>query len=336
MKSVIVNSVEEKEEKQRENIWLNAVMGVVVGDALGVPVQFMTREEVRKEPVTGMRGYGTFNMPPGTWSDDGSMTYATLVSIYEKKGIDYDDIMQRFMGWFADGEYTPAGISFDHGTTCVQAIGNYALLHNHKLCGKTGEWANGNGALMRIIPVCIYGYVKYKNREITLKQALEYVHEVSALTHNHLRSKMACGIYFFLICAILDEDGTLTERMQKGMDDAKAYYNADIMNWVEWSYFGRMTDLGGFAQLSEDEIKSKGYVLWSLEAAVWSLLTTDSFEAALLKVVNLGKDTDTNAAIAGGLAALYYGYEGIPSDWLDVIIKKEEIVSLCQCMKEEF
>lgn len=315
-----------------KNIWKDGIMGIVIGDALGTPVQFLDRDEIKKAPVEGMEGYGTFNMPPGTWSDDSSMSLATLDSIREKKCIDYDDIMMRFIGWTSRGEYTPAGKAFDQGCTCMEAISNYAKKHDYKTCGKTGERANGNGALMRIMPVCLYAYVEYKDKKISLQKAVEYVHQVSALTHNHLRSKMACGIYFFMAMAILDEKGSLKEKLQIGINNAKKYYETDLENMVEWVRFGRMVDMEEFANVPEDEIESSGYVLDSIEAAIWSLITTETFKEGLLKAVNLGKDTDTVAAIAGGLAGLHYGYDNIPMEWRKVIIKGEEIIALCELM----
>lgn len=328
-------NIKEPEGKEREsNLWIDGMMGVIAGDALGMPVQFLSRQDVRKAPITTMTGYGTYNMPVGTWSDDGSMALATLGSIYEKKGIDYDDIMRKFYNWTVHGEYTPAGIAFDQGNTCMEAICNYADGKDYKHCGKTGEYANGNGALMRIMPVCLYAYVLYKNGNITLQETLEYVHQATALTHNHLRAKIASGIYFFMIKAILEEAGSLIERLQAGMDQANAYYKVDISNLVELSRFGRMTNLTEFVLVSEAEIKSSGYVVDTLEAAVWSLITTNTLEEGLLKAVNLGDDTDTVGAVAGGLAGLYYGYNGMPASWRRAIIKSDEIMALCECMGE--
>ena len=310
-------------------------MGVVTGDALGLPVQFEDREERKKEPVMRMIGYRTFNMAPGTWSDDSSLTLAALDSIRERKGIDYDDIMTRFVGWLEDGEYTPYGFSFDIGGACLESITNYEKNRNYKSCGKTGERANGNGALMRIMPVCLYSYMQYKDGKITIKQALENVHQVSALTHNHLRSKMACGIYFFLTQSILDREGSLQERLQHGMNAAKDYYKADIRNLTEWVRYVRIENLDDFSKIPENEINSSGYVVDSLEAAVWALITTDSLEQALLKAVNLGGDTDSISAIAGGLAGLYYGYESIPEKWQETIVMRDEILALCDMMEEK-
>ena len=318
------------------SIWIDGMMGLVMGDVLGMPVQFVDRKLLKANPVVEVEGYGTYNMPPGTWSDDSSIAIATLDSIRENKGIDYDDIMVRFVKWTLEGQYTPAGMAFDQGATCMEAIINYAKYKDYKTCGKTGEWANGNGALMRIMPVCLYAYVQHKNGKIKLEEAVEYVHEVSALTHNHMRSKIGCGIYFFMVKSILDEEGTLMDRLQKGMDSVKLFYKSDVRNLVEWSMYGRLKDLSEFAKVPENEIKSSGYVVDSLEAAVWSLITTKSFEEGLLCAVNLGDDADTVGAIAGGLAGLYYGYENIPVEWRKTIIKGKEIIALCELIEEEY
>jgi len=312
-----------------KNIWVNGMMGLVVGDALGMPVQFMDRAEVKKRPVKTMEGYGTYHMPPGTWSDDSSMALATLDSIRVNGEVNYSDIMERFYKWLFLGEYTPAGKAFDQGNTCVEAICKYVRESDYKTCGKTGEMANGNGALMRIMPACLYAYEKVYSQEWDVKQVLECVHQVSALTHNHLRSKMACGIYFFMIKNIIDGCGSLLERLQKGMDDAVDFYHEDIMNYVELAHYTRLFQLDEFAQEAEDTIKSTGYVVDSLEAAVWSLITTDTVEECLLKAVNLGGDSDTIGAIAGGLAVLFYGYDSVPEDWRKQIIKETEIIALC-------
>ena len=313
----------------KKNIWLDGIMGVLVGDALGVPVQFLEREEIRKNPVTKMIGYGSFLMPPGAWSDDGSMTLATLDSICQKKGIDYDDIMERFIAWNFDNQYTPTGKAYDQGMTCLEAIYDYYHKRDYKTCGKTGEYANGNGGLMRIMPVCLYAYVQHKNGKISIDEALDYVHQSTALTHNHIRAKMASGIYFFMVKMILDADASLKECLQMAMDEADAYYRKDISNLTEWMHYNRLFDLNEFANEQEKTIKSSGYVVDSLEAAVWSLITTESLEETLLKAVNLGDDTDTVAAIAGGLAGLFYGYEQVPEQWKMELIREDELVEMC-------
>ena len=312
------------------NIWLDGIMGVVVGDALGLPVQFKSREELRRNPLTDMVGYGTFYLPAGSWSDDSSLTLATLDSIRECNAIDCDDIMKRFSDWLIDGRYTPFGESYDQGATCVRAIRNYMRNSDVGNCGVTGEYANGNGALMRIMPVCLWAYEKVIVGEWSDKEAVDAVHKVSALTHNHLRSQIACGIYYFMVKSIIDMEGTLLERMQKGVDEAVVFYHKSPENLLQLAFYNRLLHLDTFKETAEEDIASSGYVLDSIEAAIWCLLNTDSIEESLLKAANLGADTDTVAAIAGGLAGLYYGYQTIPEGWLDKIQKRSWIEYLCR------
>jgi ADP-ribosylglycohydrolase len=212
------------------------------------------------------------------------------------------------------------------GNTCSVAIERFEREHDPKTCGGTSEHSNGNGSLMRILPACLYAYAK----SLPADEAVRSVHEISGLTHNHLRSKIACGLYYFCACAILDEEGSLIERLQKGLDKGFAYYEGDIRNRVELAYYGRLRDLSELATAPESSIKSTGYVVDTIEAAVWSLVTTDSFGDCELKAVNLGDDSDTVGAIAGGLAGLYYGYDAIPSDWLSVIKRREWIEEMCR------
>lgn len=323
--------IKERWMQMRNKYWLDGIMGVVVGDALGLPVQFMYPKEIKNRkrgPVTGMEGYGTFNMPEGTWSDDSSMTLATLDSINIKKRLDPGSIMINFLRWYAKGEYTPFGQSFDHGSTCIAAITNFSRNPDYKTCGKKGEYANGNGALMRIMPVCLYAYDK--NREDPTyddNRAIADIHDIAALTHNHLRSNMACGLYYFCVKEILNnkDKQSLQECLQRGIDAGLAYYRKDIANLTELAHFGRLFNLDELKYISDKNIRFSGYVVDSLEAAVWSLINTTSFSGGLLKAVNYGDDSDTVAAIAGGLAGLYYGIDEIPSDWLAVIQKREWI-----------
>ena len=315
-----------------KNIWLNGMMGLIVGDALGCPVQFMRRNVIRNRaqgPVTGMESGGAYRMPAGTWTDDSSMALAALDSIRELGEVDLDDIMDSFVSWYEEGEYTPFGKAFDMGNTCSLAIEKYEQEHDPMTCGGISEHSNGNGSLMRIMPACLYAYAK----GLEDAEAVKVVHEVSGLTHNHLRSKIACGLYYFCVREIRDGIGTLSERLQGGLDKGFAYYQKEITNLTQLSYYGRLRDLEKFADVPEDGIKSSGYVVDSLEAAIWSLLRTDSFRDCLLMAVNLGDDSDTIGAIAGGLAGLYYGYDAIPEEWLAVIQRREWIEELCQNIK---
>lgn len=141
---------------KNNNIVLDSIMGFVVADALGVPVEFKSREELKANPVKDIREYGTYSQPKGTWSDDSSMTLATLDSIRSNKGIDYRDMMERFSAWALYGDYTPYDEVFDMGIATRKAIFAYEYGKAPLKCGGRGKDDNGNGSLMRMIPILAY------------------------------------------------------------------------------------------------------------------------------------------------------------------------------------
>jgi ADP-ribosylglycohydrolase len=308
------------------NIWKDGIFGVVTGDALGCPVQFESREEVAAHPVTGMRGYGTFNLPAGSWTDDSSLTLALLDSICETGTLDLKHIMENFVAWLDEGMFTPYGYAYDVGFGTMGAVRNYRRLRDPHTCGVKDEKGNGNGSLMRIMPACLYCCAKGLGDE----EAVRLVSAVCSLTHAHLRANIACVLYFFMVREVLNGTGTLAERMQAGLDRGFAYYERTPEDREEPGHYRRLRDLQAFARVPESEIRSSGYVVDTLEAVAWSLITTDSFKEALLKAVNLGEDTDTVGAIAGGLAALYYGYDAILPEWISELKRKEWIEELCE------
>jgi tyrosine-protein phosphatase YwqE/ADP-ribosylglycohydrolase len=265
------------------------------------------------------------------------MALATLAAYLESGILSPEDVMVKFCLWEFKGEFTPFGEAFDEGNTCSGAIYDFMDNPDVTTCGKTGEHANGNGALMRILPACLYYYEMQKKFPTDMTaDVIDGIDAISGLTHNHLRSKMACGLYYFMVKEILDaasdenkNNPDLMEILQKGIDAGLRFYGANIANLTEMAYFGRLFRLAELREAAEDTINSSGYVVDSLEAAVWCLITTDTFRDCLLKAVNLGDDTDTVAAIAGGLAGLYYGYENIPEEWLCEIQKRDWIEEMC-------
>ena len=299
-------------------------MGVVVGDALGSPVQFQPREEVALHPVTGMRG-GGFGLPAGSWTDDSSLTLALLNSIAVHGGIDLQGIMENFVDWLDCGAFTPYGEAYDIGRGTMDAIGRYKRNRNPIACGGTAEWNNGNGSLMRILPACLYGWAKRLGDE----EAVGMIHQVGSLTHGHIRANIACGLYFFLAKAVLDGEGPLGGRLRTGLDRGFAYYDKALADHENLAYYDRLRDAAAFAALPPEKIGSSGYVVDALEAAVWSLLRGDTYESTLLTAVNLGDDSDTVGAIAGGLAGLFYGEGAIPEEWRQAIARREWIEGLC-------
>ena len=307
------------------NIWLDGVMGVVIGDALGCPVQFETREEVASHPITGMRGNGTFNLPAGSWTDDSSLTIALMESIKRLDRIDLNDIMNNFVKWLDEGVFTPFGYAYDIGRGTMWGIEMYKKHKDPLHCASDDEWNNGNGSLMRILPVCLYCW----NKQLIDDVAIDAVHKVSSLTHAHIRSNIACGLYYFMIKSVLEGDSCLKDRLQNGLNNGFSFYKNALVDQENVAFYDRLRDLATFANTPSSDIKSSGYVVSSLEAAIWSLINTSSFETALLTAVNLGDDSDTVGAITGGLGGLFYGYKAIPKEWLQVIQRREWIESLC-------
>ena len=300
------------------------MIGHAVGDALGVPVEFASREELKNAPVTDMEGYGTYPVPAGAWSDDTSMSLAALDAL-SKEEFSWDDVMINFGKWLQEGEYTPTGECFDAGMTCVRAILNY---FNNKLstneCGESSEHSNGNGSLMRIHPFVLYASLTMLNgNSEDYWSWMGFIKQASSLTHAHDRSVMGCTIYGYILTFLMREASG--ESLKKGIEFA----GKDLDYLPEFEHYKRIFD-PDFDKLPESEIKSSGYVVDTLEAAVWCLLTTDSYEKCVLKAVNLGDDTDTVAAVAGGLAGLLYGYDAIPQKWIDRLIKRDYIEDLCE------
>lgn len=299
----------------------NMLLGLATADALGVPVEFESRRTLQAEPVTGMRSFGSWNQPAGTWSDDTSMTVAAMESISRLGRIDYEDIMKNFLNWYLHDSFTATGERFDIGNTTRAALVRYSrkILPATK-CGATDENSNGNGSLMRILPATMY---LFATRGKIAADELKIIHEFSALTHGHIISQISCGIYSLIAAQILNGKN-FSEAFAHGMDDAKNFYGTN----ETFDNFARLCD-ENFAALPAEKISSSGYVLHTLEAALWCLFNTDDYKSLALKAVNLGGDTDTVGAVAGGLAGILYGVESIPNDWLETLKRRDYLEKIC-------
>ncbi len=303
------------------------VIGHSIADALGVPVEFKSRAYLKRKPVTDMQGYGTYEVPKGSWSDDTSMSVCALDAIAQDGKINFDLTMINFCRWYYKDEFTPTGETFDVGNTCSYAIDNYYEKKTPSTkSGLTNERSNGNGSLMRIHPFALYLY----NTNLPISAKIEIIEMASALTHAHERSKIACGIYSFILWELLKNPSK--ESVVNGLKLAREYYekSAEISHYAR--LFNRIGNIyGEFSDpLCEDEIKSSGYVVDTIEACIWCLLETDNYDDCVLKAVNLGDDTDTVGAIAGGLAGALYGYDAIKEEWKNTLLKREYIENLCE------
>ena len=305
----------------------SALLGFAVGNALGVPVEFSSKEEREADPVVGMRGYGIRYQPPGVWSADTSLVIATMESVAYLKKIDACDIMKNFAGWYKENLFTATGHRFGIDFNIQRAIN--AFLNGTPIieCGLGGVLSNSNSSLARMLPMVFYPY----DCDIPVSEALTKVGELSSLTHAHFVSIMACELYYMLAHELL-----------KGENPANALSNV-IKLATEWycdpayapmfGFYSRLLS-DRFASLPENEIRGTGYVVDTLEAVVWCLLNTTDYKSLVLKAVNLGDDTDTVAAIAGGLGGILYGEDGIPVDWLDVLKRKEYLEEIAQSFYE--
>jgi len=298
----------------------SVLFGVAVGDALGLPVQWQSREKLKRKPVRGMIGYGVFNMPPGTWSDDSSLTFCLAEAL--TKGFDLNIIAQNFLEWFNNGYWTPFGEAFDIGNTTSEAIYRLSKGISPEVAGSSDEYSNGNGSLMRISPLVFY--IKDK----PIEERFEITRKVSSITHRHIRSVIACFYYLEFMRKLLYSNAkfTIYKELQKEVPD---FLNSIKIDDSEIKKFARLLKANIYEE-REDKISSSGYVIDTLEASIWCLLTTDNFKDAILKAVNLGDDTDTVGAVTGALAGLLYGYKSIPKEWINTLARKEDIEDLAE------
>ena len=307
----------------KNNKAIDGLFGLCVGDALGVPVEFRARYRLKEKPVTDMIGYGTHNQPPGTWSDDSSLAFCLADSLCY--GFNLQDIADKSCKWLYEAYWTPHGVVFDVGNTTRYAISRLKQGINLVEAGGKDEYSNGNGSLMRILPLAYYLENTKENEKF------EMVHQVSCLTHRHIRSQMACGIYVQFAINILR--GDKPKSAYKNMKAIILDFYAKEPYTNEFENFSRILQ-ADISKFSNDEIKSGGYVIDTLEAGLWSFLNNGSYEDTVLNAVNLGGDTDTTGAVAGGLAGIYYGYESIPKNWINKIAIRQDIIKLAKKLNE--
>ena len=294
---------------------LGGLWGSVVGDALGVPVEFSTREQRDRDPVREVRGYGTYNQPPGTWSDDSSLMLCTLLSLSEH-ALDLHDIGQRFVRYLTESYATPYGSVFDVGMATANAIDRLRSGCLPEQAGGTTDRDNGNGSLMRILPIGLRFY------EETPERLIEIAHLVSPITHVHPRSQFACGYACLLIARLLVGDSAAVAYEKTNAQIHRLYAAPQWRG--ELAQYGRLLS-GRIAGEPRSAIQSSGYVLHTLEASVYLLLRSPSYSQAVLDAINLGGDTDTTACVVGGLTGILHGVEAIPASWLQPIARRTEL-----------
>jgi len=311
----------------------NMFLGLSLADALGVPVEFQSREDLIQNPVTSMRSFGSHHQPEGTWSDDSSLAFCLAESL--KNGYNLKDMAHKFIQWKSEQIWTPHGRVFDIGMQTNRAIDRLAKILGNEdkeslklLKYEDDEYTNGNGSLMRILPLLYY--IKGKD----IEEQFEIAWEVSALTHGHIRSAISCLIYLKFAELMLDGISLNDAYQQTRTIIQKLFLLRGISAYGQ-DKFKRII-ANDISKLSEEEINSGGYVIDTLEASFWCLLHTNSYLDAVFKAINLGDDTDTTATVVGGIAGLYYGMEDVPKTWIQNLARKKDIIQLSEDYLETF
>ena len=282
-----------------------AFVGLAIGDALGTTLEFSSRDQYPL--LTEIVGGGPFGLQAGEWTDDTSMALCLADSLLEKGKFDAKDTMDRYVRWWKEGENSSNGTCFDIGITISGALSRYEQ-SGDPWCGLTDPNTSGNGSLMRLVPIPIFFHHD-------IEQAKAMAIAQSRTTHASVESIEACEYYCELIVEAINGDSK--DHVLRGRSTQASEKIQRIVR-------------GDWKRKYRDQIESTGYVIHSLEAALWSIHTSNSFEEALVKAVNLAEDSDTVGAIAGQLAGALWSYESIPSRWLQSLKQREHIVDLAR------
>ncbi len=288
-----------------ESRYTGSLLGLACGDAVGTTVEFKARGTF--EPVTDMVGGGPFGLAPGEWTDDTSMALCLAESLLEKQGFDAKDQIERYVRWWREGYLSSKEFTFDIGNTVRLALMRFEETGD-PFSGSEHPRSAGNGSIMRLAPVPIF----YAN---SMKDVIHYSAQSSLTTHATAEAVDACKLFGVMIAMALH--GQSREEILFGTHQ--------YLDWETLSPKIRQIASGDYREKSEHEIRGSGYVVESLEAALWTFLNSETYPQTVLMAVNLGNDADTTGAIAGQLAGAFYGVASIPQDWLRKLKYTEKI-----------
>lgn len=286
-----------------------ALLGLAVADAVGTTVEFKPRGSF--PPVTDMLGGGPFNLKAGQWTDDTSMALCLATSLVEKRGFDPLDQMQRYVRWMSHGYLSSTGVCFDIGTTTSAALRRFQTTGD-PFSGSTDAQAAGNGSIMRLAPVPIFFHSDWA-------AVIHYSGESSRTTHASAECVDACRLF-----------GSMIHRALESKSKDEILFGTHLPQSETRPFTAKIQALadGQYQNKSMQQISGSGYVVNSLEAALWCFFKTESYREAVLMAVNLGDDADTTAAVCGQIAGAYYGEDGIPAVWLQRLALYDDIAAL--------
>lgn len=276
------------------------LVGLAVGDAVGTTLEF--RQRGTFEPITDMVGGGPFDLLTGQWTDDTSMALCLAHSLIHKKGFDPVDQMNRYCNWYQSGYMSSTGECFDIGATVATALNSYIKTGN-PFSGSIDEGSSGNGSLMRLAPIAIF----YHDNHTDL---IRYASESSRTTHGSAECIDSCKYFASLLVT------AMSARDKEELHNTFYQPTTAKVNAIA---------SGLYLTKSYEQLTGSGYVIESLESALWCFHKADNFEEAILLAANIGNDADTTAAICGQIAGAFYGCVGIPGNWVSLVQKYENI-----------
>lgn len=288
--------------------------GLLVGDALGVPYEFHDASAIPAEHLIEMEPPKRFRrahsgVPIGTWSDDGAQALCLLESLNQNQALDLSHFARLLVAWYENGYMTPDGHVFDVGIQTSRAIHTLLGGANAADAGPAGERDNGNGGLMRCLPVVFAAKSVDGVIDLAMKQGL--------VSHGHARSQLCCAVYAAVSLGILD-----------GLSAGEAVAKARVTMDERFSGTSMAREQQVVLRASIEDSRGSGYVVDSLWSAIDCVLNTDNYESCVRRAIMLGNDTDTTACIAGGLAGLLYGLDAIPSRWVQILKGKDLVEKL--------
>jgi len=290
------------------NRFRGCLLGLAVGDAVGTTVEFSPPGTFA--PVTDMLGGGPFDLPAGAWTDDTSMALCLAESLVERSGFDPVDQLERYTRWWREGHWSSTGSCFDIGNATAAALARFEAT-GEPYPGDASPDAAGNGPLMKLAPVAMaYAH--------DVAAAVRYAGESARTTHGAPEAYDATCWFARLLVEALN--GTSKDEVLRPREDVGDPRLAAIL-------------AGSFRERTPPAIRGGGYILDALEAALWAVASTDSFEGCVLAAVNLGDDADTTAAIAGQLAGALYGLDAIPPHWRERVLMREEILAFADRLR---
>jgi len=290
------------------------LLGLAAGDALGTTLEFKSPGTFK--PIKDMDGGGPFSLKPGQWTDDTSMALCLAESLLESDGFDPMDQCERYVAWMMKGHLSSNGTCFDIGSTVSGALHDFRRSRN-PYSGPDGKYDAGNGSIMRLAPVPMF----YSNNP---DQAIRMAGESSRTTHQTIACIDACRYLGGILAGLL--------KGKSKEDVLEPYFHPVKGRWHEGELcqdIGKVA-AGSFKTLEPPHIQGSGYVVKSLEAALWAFHRSDNFREGALMAVNLGDDADTTGAIYGQLAGAYHGIEGIPAEWREKIAMREMILDFAR------